>query len=145
MIVFDTTRTYRTDLSEWSILRLLDDGTWTELNPRSSIDEEFISTTDVEEELQEKINGYINEKEFIGAVLAVGIFRRLEEDDDATLAAVHSLHRNLVHDKDELHNAEQTRLSEWLAANGATGEEVKDAEFEENKAADDSSGYDPDK
>lgn len=145
MIINDTTRTYRTDLSEWCIIHLSKEGTWAEINPKSSIDEEFINTPDLEIELQEKINGYINEKQFIGSVLAVGIFRRLDANDESELAAIHSVHTSIVHDTDELHNAEETRLSEWLANNGGSEEEIESAEFEENKAADDSSGFDPTK
>lgn len=141
-IINNTIQTYRTDLSEWAIIQLSNDGSWTIINPKASIDEEFIDTPDIELELTDKIQGYINSKEFLGSVLAVGIFRRLDADEESTLAALHSLHTNIVHDADQLHAAEQTRLSEWLAANGADEEEVKGAEFDENKAGDDSTGYD---
>lgn len=144
-IINNSFTTYRTDLSQWCILRLADDGTWEALNPKSSIDEEFVNTPELEAELTEKINGYINAKEFVGAVLAVGIFRRLEEDDEASLAAIYSLHTKLVYDKDAVHEMEQTRLSKWLSDNGADESSVSQAEFEENKAGDDSTGYDPEK
>lgn len=141
-VINDTFRQYRTDLSQWAVVRLNTDGTWERINPLADIDEELLHGGHYDAEFRDKVGGYIDGGDEIGSVLAVGVWRRLETTDTPTLAAVYS-EGTLVHDKDALAERETIRYSEYLASGAATPEEIAAAQHTEQAVDPDSPGTVP--